>query len=86
MKGSWFVPARGGLGESVDMQANTIASIMAKKTGGKYRLLHVPDHLGEEAYQSLIQDPQIQEVVERCSQLSHRCAWYRRCYGHGTQT
>lgn len=63
MKGSWFVPARGGLGESVDMQANTIASIMAKKTGGKYRLLHVPDHLGEEAYQSLIQDPQIQEVV-----------------------
>lgn len=64
MKGSWFVPARGGLGESVEMQANTIASIMAKKTGGKYRLLHVPDHLGEEAYQSLIQDPQIQEVVD----------------------
>ncbi|MGG1554927.1 sugar-binding transcriptional regulator [Paenibacillus ferrarius] len=63
MKGSWFVPARGGLGESVDMQANTIASIMAKKTGGKYRLLHVPDHLGEEAYQTLMQDPQIQEVV-----------------------
>ncbi|UJF33058.1 sugar-binding transcriptional regulator [Paenibacillus hexagrammi] len=64
MKGSWFVPARGGLGESVDMQANTIASTMAKKTGGKYRLLHVPDHLGEEAYQTLMQDPQIQEVVD----------------------
>ena len=54
------MPARGGLGESVDMQANTIASIMAKKTGCQYRLLHVPDHLGEEAYQSFIQDPQIQ--------------------------
>lgn len=64
MKGSLFVPARGGLGESVDLQANTIASIMAKKTGGRYRLLHVPDHLGEEAYQSLIQDLRIQEVVE----------------------
>ncbi len=64
LKGSWFVPARGGLGESVELQANTIASTMAKKTGGKYRLLHVPDHLGEEAYQSLIQDPQIKEVVE----------------------
>ncbi len=64
MKGSLFVPARGGLGESVDMQANTIASTMAKKTGGKYRMLHVPDHLGEEAYQSLIQDSQIREVVE----------------------
>lgn len=64
MKGSWFVPARGGLGESVELQANTIASTMAKKTGGKYRLLHVPDHLNEEAYQTLIQDPQIQEVVD----------------------
>jgi central glycolytic genes regulator len=64
MKESWFVPARGGLGESVELQANTIASTMAKKTGGNYRLLHVPDHLGEEAYQSLIQDPQIKEVVD----------------------
>jgi central glycolytic genes regulator len=64
MKGSWFVPARGGLGESVELQANTIASTMANKTGGKYRLLHVPDHLGEEAYQSLIQDSQIKEIID----------------------
>lgn len=64
MKGCLFVPARGGLGESVELQANTIASSMAKKTGGQYRLLHVPDHLGEEAYLSLMQDPNIREVVE----------------------
>ncbi|WNQ11013.1 sugar-binding domain-containing protein [Paenibacillus aurantius] len=64
LKGSWFVPARGGLGESVEFQANTIASTMAKKTGGQYRLLHVPDHLGEEAYQSLIQEPNIRELIE----------------------
>lgn len=64
MKGNLFVPARGGLGESVELQANSIASIMAKKTGGQYRLLHVPDHLGEEAYVSLMQDPNILEVVE----------------------
>lgn len=63
LKASLFVPARGGLGESVDFQANTIASTMAKKTGGHYRLLHVPDHLGEEAYQSLIQEPNIQEII-----------------------
>src|SRR5690606_20353212 len=48
----------------VELQANTIASTMAKKTGGQYRLLHVPDHLGEEAYQSLMQDPNIREVVD----------------------
>jgi central glycolytic genes regulator len=63
-KGNLFVPARGGLGESVELQANTIASNMAKRTGGQYRLLHVPDHLSEDAYLSLIQEPNIQEVVE----------------------
>ena len=30
LKGVWFVPARGGLGESLEIQANTIASTMAK--------------------------------------------------------
>lgn len=64
LKGSLFVPARGGLGESVELQANTIASTMAKKTGGQYRLLHVPDHLGEEAYVSLMQDANIKELVD----------------------
>lgn len=64
MKGNLFVPARGGLGETVELQANTIASTMAKRTGGQYRLLHVPDHLGEEAYQTLMQDANIREIVE----------------------
>jgi central glycolytic genes regulator len=63
LKGNLFVPARGGLGESVEMQANTIASTMAKKTDGHYRLLHVPDHLADEAHQSLIQDRNILEIV-----------------------
>lgn len=62
-KNNLFVPARGGLGERVEMQANTIASIMAERTGGHYRLLHVPDHLGDEAYQSLIQEPNVQEIL-----------------------
>jgi central glycolytic genes regulator len=64
LKGSLFVPARGGLGESVEFQANTLASIMAKKTGGQYRLLHIPDHLGEEAYQSILQEPNILEIIQ----------------------
>ena len=59
-----FVPARGGLGESVDYQANTIASTMAKRTGAGYRMLHVPDHLSEDAYNSLMQEPNIREVVD----------------------
>ncbi|MFD0589750.1 sugar-binding transcriptional regulator [Paenibacillus sp. GCM10027627] len=63
-KDVWFVPARGGLGQSLDYQANTLASTMAKRTGGQYRLLHVPDHLGEEAFASLMQEPNIREIVE----------------------
>ncbi|HIW34604.1 MAG TPA: sugar-binding domain-containing protein [Candidatus Paenibacillus intestinavium] len=59
-----FVPARGGLGESLDYQANTIASMLAKRTGGHYRLLHVPDHISSDAYESIIQEPSIKEIVE----------------------
>lgn len=63
LKGSWFVPARGGLGESLEIQANTIASTMAKRVGADYRLLHVPDLLSRDAYDSLVHDPNIQEIV-----------------------
>ncbi|GIO98935.1 MULTISPECIES: sugar-binding transcriptional regulator [Paenibacillus] len=71
---TWFVPARGGLGESVEIQANTIASKMAKRVGAEYRLLHVPDLLSEDAYQSLVQDQHIQEIVDvirRCRVIIH---------------
>ncbi|GGH35793.1 sugar-binding transcriptional regulator [Paenibacillus segetis] len=63
LKQSWFVPARGGLGESLEIQANTIASGMAKRLGAGYSLLHVPDLLGKEAYQSLVHDPNIHDIV-----------------------
>lgn len=63
LKHSWFVPARGGLGESLEIQANTIASNMAKRVGAGYRLLHVPDLLGKEAYESLVNDPNIHDIV-----------------------
>lgn len=68
MKQSWFVPARGGLGESLEIQANTIASGMAKRVGAGYRLLHVPDLLGKEAYESLVHDPNIQDIVNMIRQ------------------
>lgn len=64
LRDNWFVPARGGLGESVDYQANTIAAELAKRTGARYRMLHVPDHLSEEAYQTLMQEPNVREVVD----------------------
>lgn len=64
LKETLFVPARGGLGEQVENQANTICATMARKAMGKYRLLHVPDQLGRDAYESLIYDPVIKEILE----------------------
>ncbi|WP_017470684.1 sugar-binding transcriptional regulator [Amphibacillus jilinensis] len=58
-----FVPARGGLGERVENQANTICAEMAKKVHGDYRLLYVPDPLSEETYHSIIQEPGVKEIL-----------------------
>ncbi|WP_413378491.1 sugar-binding transcriptional regulator [Alkalihalobacillus sp. 1P02AB] len=58
-----FVPARGGLGEKVENQANTISAEFASRAGAQYRLLHVPDQLSEEAYSSLILEPSVQEIL-----------------------
>ncbi|MCF6138670.1 sugar-binding transcriptional regulator [Pseudalkalibacillus berkeleyi] len=60
-----IVPARGGLGEHVENQANTICSTMAQKANGEYRLLHVPDQLSKESYQSLIEEPGVKDVLEQ---------------------
>ncbi|MGD6817190.1 sugar-binding transcriptional regulator [Metabacillus sp. 84] len=59
-----FVPARGGLGENVENQANTICAKMAERAMGNYRLLHVPDQLSAEAWQSLIEEPSIKELLK----------------------
>lgn len=58
-----FVPARGGVGEKVENQANSIVAEMARKTNGSYRLLYIPDHLSETAYQSVMNEPSIKEVL-----------------------
>lgn len=64
IKNCLFVPARGGLGERVENQANTICAEMAKKANGEYRLLHVPDPLSEVSYQSIIDEPSVKEILE----------------------
>ncbi|WP_163099105.1 sugar-binding transcriptional regulator [Peribacillus alkalitolerans] len=58
-----FVPARGGLGENVQNQANTIAAKMAEKMDAQYKLLYIPDQVSHEAYQSFMNEPSIKEVM-----------------------
>lgn len=65
-----FIPARGGLGESVDIQANTVAEKMAKKTGGKSHMLHAPEHVSSETYSLLLEEPEIKETLNKLKQAS----------------
>lgn len=58
-----FVPARGGIGEDVKNQANTICAIMADKTKSRHRVFYVPDQVSKEIYQSFIKEPAIHEVL-----------------------
>ncbi|MCM3491215.1 hypothetical protein M3689_18095 [Alkalihalophilus marmarensis] len=64
MRDVTFVPARGGLGENVENQANTISAELATRAGAQYRLLHVPDQLSEEAYSSLVLEPSIGDILK----------------------
>jgi central glycolytic genes regulator len=58
------IPARGGIGREVEHQSNTISAIFAKKLGGQYRLLHVPDQLGAHSVETLLNEPDIKSVIE----------------------
>lgn len=61
---TFYVPARGGLGENVVYQANTIAASMAQQTGGNYTTLYVPDNVSESTYELLLQEPSVRNTLE----------------------
>jgi central glycolytic genes regulator len=69
------VPARGGLGEHVENQANTIAATMANKLGGKYRMLHVPDGVSEEMMGTMLVDNNniisVTDMIKQANVLIH---------------
>jgi central glycolytic genes regulator len=58
------LPGRGGLGEKVEIQANTIASKIAKKLGGQYKLLHIPDDLTKESLAMITNEPSIKKTLD----------------------
>lgn len=64
----FFVPARGGLGENVVYQANTIAASMAQQTGGDYTTLYVPDNVSETTYNTLMLEPSVIHTLEKIKQ------------------
>ena len=58
------VPARGGIGRSVELQANTLAEEIAGRLGGHYRLIHLPDRMDAETMQQMLKMPEVHEAME----------------------
>ena len=65
-----FVPARGGVGGSNSIQANSVSEQMAQKSGGQYESLHVPEHVGQEAYESLMKEESVARVIALMKQAN----------------
>jgi len=59
-----FLPARGGVGESVMIQANSVCAEMALKTQGQYRALYLPEDISEKSFESLQKETSIKSVLD----------------------
>lgn len=64
------IPARGGLGEEIETQANAIAAKIGKKLGGAYRLLNVPDTLEAEALDIIIKNEEIKSSINLINRIN----------------
>jgi len=58
------VPAQGGMGGTMDTQANALAELFARHLGGQYRLLHLPEGISAQAAQELCAIAQVRETLE----------------------
>ncbi|MFJ7738233.1 sugar-binding transcriptional regulator [Lysinibacillus sp. NPDC097287] len=59
-----FVAARGGIGHEMQMQANTLVAMFAAKMNAQYRTLFLPEHLSEQAYQAMLTEPMVVDMMQ----------------------
>lgn len=58
------VPARGGMGSSVESQASVVASELARRVGGHYRVMHLPDSVDEATLKEMCKQKDLRETIE----------------------
>lgn len=66
------IPARGALGSDVENQSNSIAAKLAKKLGGNYKLLYLPDTLDKDTLEHVLKNKEIKEskdIIENINTL-----------------
>ena len=59
------LPARGSVGERVELHANTIAAKLAQKLNAKYEVLTIPDNLSNQSIHFIKNEPQIQKLLQK---------------------
>jgi len=64
LKDLMVVPARGGIGKSVETQANFLAARVAESIGASYKLLQVPDTLSRKAIDAIVKEKEVKEVLD----------------------
>ncbi len=64
LKDAVVVPARGGIGRDVELQANTLVANLASKINANYKLMHVQDNLSEAALKAVMEEKSIKEVLD----------------------
>ena len=58
-------PARGGIGKSHSIQANSIVSMIGNKLGAQQEMLHLPDNIDKEILEVLKESLEIKEVFNK---------------------
>lgn len=59
-----FIPARGGVGEDIGLQANIIAASFAHECEASYKSLYYPETLSEEAHVIFKKEPSAQKMLK----------------------
>lgn len=59
-----FVPARGGVGGSYDIQSNTVGGRMSRQTKGQYVPLFIPENIEEQTSKVLLDAPSIKYAID----------------------
>lgn len=65
LKNVMIIPARGGMGKIVETQANTLVANLSNKLETTYKLLHAPDNLSGNALNSLMNESEVKELVDK---------------------
>lgn len=59
------LPARGSVGERVELHANTIAVKLAMKLDANYEVLTIPDNLSNQSIHFIKNEPQMQKLLQK---------------------